>query len=215
MKWLKNILLLFLFCLGVFAGAVFFRFGYFINLKHHAQAIGSDASKYFHYLTLEVENDYPHYKLKIKSKHKKNLKKLRVNVAGPFPADSVFTIYRKYKFDVIVGMYHDQVLAPFKAFNSEPSISIIIKSLSFEYLLPITLLRVDVGTKLLYALDIPDHPSIKDAPVPDPKILTSPTSSLIAIGNISIFSFQLFALIFLYKYFKFCENGSNARTCFF
>ena len=77
MKWLKNILLLLLFCLGVFAGAVFFRFGYFINLKHHAQAIGSDASKYFHYLALEVENDYPHYKLKIKSKHKKNLKKLR------------------------------------------------------------------------------------------------------------------------------------------
>ena len=56
------------------------------------------------------------------------------------------------------------------------------------------------------ALDIPDHPSIKDAPVPDPKILTSPTSSLIAIGNISIF-LPIIALIFLYKYFKFCENG--------
>ena len=56
----------------------------------------------------------------------KNLKKLRVNVAGPFPADSVFTIYRKYKFDVIVGMYHDQVLAPFKALFNHDAINITL-----------------------------------------------------------------------------------------
>ena len=43
----------------------------------------------------------------------KKLKKDRINVEGPFPADTIF-MKNKFNFDVIVGMYHDQVLTPFK-----------------------------------------------------------------------------------------------------
>ena len=42
------------------------------------------------------------------------LKKMGLSVSGPLVADTIFIDdYKKY--DVIVGMYHDQVLAPFKA----------------------------------------------------------------------------------------------------
>ena len=42
----------------------------------------------------------------------KSLKKIKINVSGPIVSDTAFVeIYKK--FDVIVGMYHDQVLIPF------------------------------------------------------------------------------------------------------
>ena len=44
----------------------------------------------------------------------KSLDKRNYLVKGPFPADTIFINDYK-KFDVIVGMYHDQVLSPFKA----------------------------------------------------------------------------------------------------
>ena len=47
--------------------------------------------------------------------NKKNIKAI-----GPISPDTAFVIWKRYKFDVIVGMYHDQVLSPFKAlFNFE------------------------------------------------------------------------------------------------
>jgi 4-hydroxy-L-threonine phosphate dehydrogenase PdxA len=43
----------------------------------------------------------------------KKLKKLKINVRGPLVTDSTFI--SEYKnFDIIIGMYHDQVLTPFK-----------------------------------------------------------------------------------------------------
>jgi len=56
----------------------------------------------------------------------KNLKKLKINVSGPISADSSFMIYSKYKFDVIIGMYHDQVLTPFKALYNFNAINITL-----------------------------------------------------------------------------------------
>ena len=44
----------------------------------------------------------------------KKLKQMHVKIYGPHVADTIFIKDYK-KFDVIVGMYHDQVLAPFKA----------------------------------------------------------------------------------------------------
>ena len=41
-------------------------------------------------------------------------KKKGINVKGPFPADTVFLKKNREKFNVILGMYHDQVLAPIK-----------------------------------------------------------------------------------------------------
>ena len=45
----------------------------------------------------------------------KNLKKDKINLSGPFPADTIFLKQNYSKFDVIVGMYHDQVLTPIKS----------------------------------------------------------------------------------------------------
>ena len=42
------------------------------------------------------------------------LKKNKVNIKGPFPADTLFFKKNLKKFDVIIGMYHDQVLTPIK-----------------------------------------------------------------------------------------------------
>jgi len=44
-----------------------------------------------------------------------NKLKKNYNVSGPYPSDTIFLKQNLRKFDVIVGMYHDQVLAPFKA----------------------------------------------------------------------------------------------------
>ena len=38
------------------------------------------------------------------------LKQLNLKVSGPFSADTIFLKQNRKKFDVIVGMYHDQVL---------------------------------------------------------------------------------------------------------
>ena len=45
----------------------------------------------------------------------KSLVKMKIKVKGPVSPDSSFMIFQKNKFDVIIGMYHDQVLTPFKA----------------------------------------------------------------------------------------------------
>jgi len=42
------------------------------------------------------------------------LKKNGYKVSGPYPADTMFLNNNRKKFDVIIGMYHDQVLAPIK-----------------------------------------------------------------------------------------------------
>ena len=45
---------------------------------------------------------------------------------GPFPADTIFMQEHYKKFDVIVGMYHDQVLAPMKALFGFDAINITL-----------------------------------------------------------------------------------------
>jgi 4-hydroxythreonine-4-phosphate dehydrogenase len=56
----------------------------------------------------------------------KSLLKLKIKAIGPVAPDSSFVIYKKYKFDVIVGMYHDQVLSPFKALYKFNAINITL-----------------------------------------------------------------------------------------
>ena len=59
------------------------------------------------------------------------LKKNNYKVKGPFAADTIFLNKKKYKYDVIVGMYHDQVLAPFKTLYNFDAINI---TLGLKYL---------------------------------------------------------------------------------
>ena len=56
----------------------------------------------------------------------KKLKKHNFNIIGPFPADTIFFNKDKYKYDVIFGMYHDQVLAPFKSIYKFDAINITL-----------------------------------------------------------------------------------------
>ncbi len=42
-------------------------------------------------------------------------KKLKATIRGPFPADGFFGQGHETRFDAVLGMYHDQVLVPFKS----------------------------------------------------------------------------------------------------
>ena len=52
--------------------------------------------------------------------------KNKINVKGPFPADTVFLKNNRKKFDDIIGMYHDQVLTPIKTIFEYDAINITI-----------------------------------------------------------------------------------------
>ena len=56
----------------------------------------------------------------------KYLKKIKINVKGPYPSDTIFLKENTKKFDVIFGMYHDQVLAPIKTLYGFKAINITI-----------------------------------------------------------------------------------------
>ena len=55
-----------------------------------------------------------------------NLLKLNYNVSGPFSADTIFLKQNRKKFDVIIGMYHDQVLTPIKTLFEYDAINITL-----------------------------------------------------------------------------------------
>ena len=65
-------------------------------------------------------------KEKIISQAIKTLKKINIKVSGPIPADSSFMSQNKSNFSVIIGMYHDQVLTPFKALYNFDAINITL-----------------------------------------------------------------------------------------
>ena len=54
-----------------------------------------------------------------------NLKK-KFNIRGPFPADTIFLKDNRKNFDVIIGMYHDQVLTPLKTIYEYNAINITL-----------------------------------------------------------------------------------------
>tara|TARA_B100000787_G_scaffold143618_1_gene113242 strand:- start:1393 stop:2358 length:966 start_codon:yes stop_codon:yes gene_type:complete len=56
----------------------------------------------------------------------KNLQSKNFLVQGPFPADTIFMKEQLKNFDIIIGMYHDQVLAPMKALFGFDAINITL-----------------------------------------------------------------------------------------
>ena len=56
----------------------------------------------------------------------KKLLKKRINVKGPFSADTFFLKKNIDKFDVVIGMYHDQVLTPLKTIYGFDAINITL-----------------------------------------------------------------------------------------
>ena len=56
----------------------------------------------------------------------KRLRLKNTKINGPFPADTIFTKPLLKKYDVIIGMYHDQVLSPMKALFNFDAINITL-----------------------------------------------------------------------------------------
>ena len=52
------------------------------------------------------------------------LKKMNIRVKGPISADTAFVNFNKKGINVLIGMYHDQVLGPFKALYKFNAINI-------------------------------------------------------------------------------------------
>ena len=73
------------------------------------------------YTNLKISEDK-----KIIKKAVEKLIRLKINARGPISTDSSFAMFKKYKFDVIIGMYHDQVLTPFKALYKFNAINITL-----------------------------------------------------------------------------------------
>jgi 4-hydroxythreonine-4-phosphate dehydrogenase len=55
-----------------------------------------------------------------------NILKKKYNVSGPYPADTIFLKNNRKNFDVILGMYHDQVLTPMKTLYEYDAINITL-----------------------------------------------------------------------------------------
>tara|TARA_Y100000816_G_scaffold180015_1_gene130233 strand:+ start:1036 stop:1998 length:963 start_codon:yes stop_codon:yes gene_type:complete len=56
----------------------------------------------------------------------KVLKRYKININGPLAADTIFLRENLKKFDVIIGMYHDQVLSPIKTLFGFDAINITL-----------------------------------------------------------------------------------------
>jgi len=56
----------------------------------------------------------------------KFLKQKKISIEGPFPADTIFLNNLRKKYDVIIGMYHDQVLTPIKSIHAFKAINITL-----------------------------------------------------------------------------------------
>jgi|TARA_B110000977_G_scaffold39450_1_gene52933 4-hydroxythreonine-4-phosphate dehydrogenase len=56
----------------------------------------------------------------------KRLRLKNININGPFPADTIFIKSLLKNYDVIIGMYHDQVLSPMKALFNFNAINITL-----------------------------------------------------------------------------------------
>ena len=56
----------------------------------------------------------------------KSLKRLNFKVSGPFSADTIFLKRNRKNYNVIIGMYHDQVLTPLKTLFEYDAINITL-----------------------------------------------------------------------------------------
>ena len=56
----------------------------------------------------------------------KKLRRMKISAFGPLPADTIFLKENYKKYDVIIGMYHDQVLTPIKTLYGFKAINITL-----------------------------------------------------------------------------------------
>ena len=53
-----------------------------------------------------------------------SLKKEGYNICGLYPVDVAWAKFLKYKYDLIVGMYHDQIMLPLKVLNPQKIVNV-------------------------------------------------------------------------------------------
>ena len=75
--------------------------------------------------TLDSQNDFKLFYSKLTQIAKEYLEN-DIKISGPFPADTIFLKKNYKQYDVIVGMYHDQVLTPLKTLYEFNAINITI-----------------------------------------------------------------------------------------
>jgi len=56
----------------------------------------------------------------------KKIKRKKINISGPYSSDTFFSYKNISKFDVVIGMYHDQVLTPIKTIFKFDAINITL-----------------------------------------------------------------------------------------
>jgi len=56
----------------------------------------------------------------------KHLLRKKINIEGPFSADTFFSKINLMKYDVAIGMYHDQVLIPMKTIFNFDAINLTL-----------------------------------------------------------------------------------------
>ena len=107
----------------------------------------------------------PHCESNFKKSEEKNIIVPAINyliskkfkVSGPFPADTIFLKNNYKKFDVIIGMYHDQVLAPIKSIFGFNAINITLG-------LPFLRVSPDHGPNVrMFGKNISSPDSLKEA----------------------------------------------------
>jgi 4-hydroxythreonine-4-phosphate dehydrogenase len=83
--------------------------------------------------------------------------KKRLNVHGPFAADTIFMKEQSKKYDVIIGMYHDQVLTPIKTLYGFNAINVTLG-------LPFIRVSPDHGpNSLMLGKNLSNHKSLLEA----------------------------------------------------
>ncbi len=90
---------------------------------------------------------------------KKIKKEFNIEIEGPFPADSFFARYckKRSEYDIIVAMYHDQGLIPFKMLSFNRGVNI-------TWGLPVIRTSVDHGTAYdIAGKFVADYKSLKKA----------------------------------------------------
>ncbi len=105
------------------------------KIIHHVKLINSFYKKNFNQIPrIAITGLNPHCENNLKNNEEKKiiipaikyLKKKSLKIKGPFSADSLFMKENIKKFDVVIGMYHDQVLIPIKTIYNFNAINITL-----------------------------------------------------------------------------------------
>tara|TARA_A100001011_G_scaffold388365_1_gene467837 strand:- start:1324 stop:2295 length:972 start_codon:yes stop_codon:yes gene_type:complete len=90
----------------------------YFNVKPNIGLLGLNPHNY------ELRNNSEEKKIIIPAI--KRARKLKIRVIGPLSGDTAFNNFKKEKLNILVGMYHDQVLSPFKTIFKFNAINITL-----------------------------------------------------------------------------------------